>query len=57
MAARRRTKRKTRRGPRATSLISMLELYALTNIMSQGLTGYSPIGFLTSSYDLGVKKS
>jgi hypothetical protein len=54
--ARRRTARKKRRSsPRATSLISMLELYALTNIMSQGLTGYSPWAFLTGETDIGGK--
>jgi len=33
----------------------MLELYALTSIMSQGLTGHTPLGFVTGQFDIGQK--
>jgi hypothetical protein len=47
--ARRRTARKKRRaGPRQISLLNVLETYALTSIMTLGLTGYAPWEFLTS---------
>ncbi len=53
MARRRKTKRRS--GPRAVSLLSMIELYALTDIMSRGLTGFSPWAFLTGEADIGGK--
>lgn len=34
------------------SLISLIELYALTNLASQAFTGYAPLAFVTSGYDL-----
>lgn len=53
--ARRRTTKKRRSGPRAVSLINMIELYALTDIMSRGLTGFSPWQFLTEGGDIRGK--
>jgi len=50
---RRRARKKTRRSsPRQISLISTLELFALTSIMSKGLTGYGPWEFFTSAADI-----
>jgi len=45
--ARRVAKKKRRAGPRQVSLLNVLETYALTSIMSLGLTGYAPWDFLT----------
>ncbi len=51
--ARRRTKRKTRRGPKAMSVINAMEAYAYANLLSQGLAGSSPWDFVTGGSDIG----
>ena len=53
--ARRRTTKRRRRSPRATSILEVLELYALTNIMTQGITGMTPLGFVSGQFDIGQK--
>ena len=51
--ARRRTKRKSRRGPKAVSVINAMEAYAYANLLSQGLAGSSPWEFVTGGSDIG----
>ena len=51
--ARRRTKKRTRRGPKAVSVINAMEAYAYANLLSQGLAGSSPWEFVTGGSDIG----
>lgn len=53
--ARRRTKRKTRRGPKMFSVINALEAYTYANILSTGIMGNTPYGFLTGKSDIAQK--
>lgn len=53
--ARRRTKRKTRRGPKMFSVINALEAYTYANILTTGLMGNTPYGFLTGQSDIAQK--
>lgn len=50
--ARRRTKRKTRRGPKMFSVINALEAYSYASILSSGIMGNTPYGFLTGQSDI-----
>ena len=50
---RRSRKKRVRRGPRQVSLISLIELYALTDLATRAFTGYSPLGFVAGGYDIG----
>jgi len=34
-------------------LISLIELYALTDLATRAFTGYSPLGFVAGGYDIG----
>jgi len=51
----RRRKSSPRRRSRATSLLNVAESYAYANVLSQGLMGTSPVGFVTGATDLGMK--
>ena len=51
----RRRKSSPRRRSRATSLLNVAESYAYANVLSQGLMGTSPVGFVTGATDLGYK--
>ncbi len=51
----RRRKSSPRRRSRTTSLLNVAESYAYANVLSQGLMGTSPVGFLTGPTDLGYK--
>ena len=51
--ARRRTKKRTRRGPKLVSVINAMEAYAYANLLSQGLAGSSPWEFVTGGSDIG----
>ena len=61
----RRKKASRRRSPRAVSLLNVAESYAYANIMTQGIMGTSPMGFVTgegdatmlSVYDQGLDTS
>ena len=61
----RRKKASRRRSPRAVSLLNVAESYAYANIMTQGIMGTSPMGFVTgegdatmlSVYDSGLDTS
>ena len=61
----RRKKASRRRSPRAVSLLNVAESYAYANILTQGIAGNSPIGFVTgkgdaeisSVYDTGLQTS
>ena len=53
--ARRRTKRRTRRGPKMFSVINALEAYTYANILSTGIMGNTPYGFLTGEPDITQK--
>ena len=53
--ARRRKSRSPRRRSRATSLLNVAESYAYANVLTQGLMGTSPVGFVTGGADLGYK--
>ena len=51
--ARRRMKKRTRRGPKAVSVINAMEAYAHANLLSQGLARSSPWEFVTGGSDIG----
>jgi hypothetical protein len=53
--ARRRTKRKTRRRRKETSIIDAMQAYTFASILSMGATGSGPIEFVTGKFDLGTK--
>ena len=51
----RRKKASRRRSPRSVSLLNVAESYAYANILTSGLMGTSPVGFVTGATDLGYK--
>ena len=51
----RRKKASRRRSPRAVSLLNVAESYAYANILTSGLMGTTPVGFVTGATDLGYK--
>jgi len=51
----RRKKASRRRRSRAVSLLNVAESYAYANILTSGLMGTSPVGFVTGATDLGYK--
>jgi len=51
----RRKKSSRRRSPRVTSLLNVAEGYAQANVLTQGVLGNSPVGFVTGATDLGMK--
>ena len=51
----RRKKSSRRRSPRAVSLLNVAESYAYANIMTQGIMGTSPMGFVTGEGDASVQ--
>ena len=53
MALRKKSTR--RRSPRVTSLLNVAEGYAQANVLTQGVLGNSPVGFVTGATDLGMK--
>ena len=48
----RRKKSKRRRGPKMFSVISAIESYAYANLLTEGLAGNSPVGFITDGSDI-----
>jgi len=52
----RRRKSSPRRRSRATSLLNVAESYAYANILTTGLMGTSPVGFITGKADLGFEE-
>jgi hypothetical protein len=52
----RRRKSSPRRRSRATSLLNVAESYAYANILTTGLMGASPVGFITGKADLGFEE-
>ena len=50
--ARRRTKTKRRRSPKQFSLLNAAEAYAYASILSAGVFGNSPWGFITDQSDI-----
>jgi len=52
----RRRKAKRRRGPKLFSVISAIESYAYANLLTEGLAGTSPVGFITGTSDISVKQ-
>lgn len=52
--ARRKGKRKTRRS-RSFSVLNALEAYVYATILTEGVAGTGPVGFLTGQSDLGMK--
>ena len=50
----RRRKKRTRRGPRQFSVINAIESYAYANLLTTGLAGNSPVGFITGGSDISV---
>ena len=50
----RRKKSKRRRGPKQFSVINAIEAYAYANLLTEGLAGTSPVGFITGSSDIAV---
>jgi hypothetical protein len=53
----RRRKAKRRRGPKQFSIINAIEAYAYANLLTEGLAGTSPVGFITGSSDISVTQS
>ena len=53
----RRKKASRRRRSRAVSLLNVAESYAYANIMTQGIMGTSPMGFITGEGDAGMVTS
>ena len=53
----RRKKASRRRSPRAVSLLNVAESYAYANVLTSGLMGTTPVGFVTGATDLGMNKS
>lgn len=51
--ARRRTKRKSRRGPKTISILNAMEAYAYANLLSTGLMGTTPWEAITGKSDIG----
>lgn len=52
--ARRKTKAKRRRSPKYFKIINAIEAYAYANLLTQGLAGTGPVGFITGSPDIVV---
>jgi len=53
----RRRKSSPRRRSRSVSLLNVAESYAYANILTSGLMGTTPVGFITGATDLGYKSS
>ena len=53
----RRRKAKRRRGPKQFSVINAIEAYAYANLLTEGLAGTSPVGFITGTSDISVTGS
>ena len=53
----RRKKSKRRRGPKMFSVISAIESYAYANLLTEGLAGNSPVGFITGGSDISYGSS
>ena len=51
----RRRKSSPRRRSRSVSLLNVAESYAYANILTSGLMGTTPVGFITGASDLGYK--
>ena len=52
----RRKKASRRRSPRAVSLLNVAESYAYANVLTSGLMGTTPVGFITGAPDLGMQE-
>ena len=50
--ARRRKKTSRRRSPKTFKIINAIEAYAYANLLTQGLAGTGPVGFLTGGSDI-----
>jgi len=50
----RRRKASRRRSPRSVSLLNIAESYAYASILTQGIAGTSPLGFITGQADAGM---
>ena len=50
----RKKKAKRRNGPKQFSVISAIESYAYANLLTEGLAGTSPVGFITGTSDISV---
>ena len=48
----RRKKSTRRRSPRSVSLLNVAESYAYANVLTSGLMGTTPVGFITSDTDV-----
>ena len=51
----RRKKASRRISPRSVSLLNVAESYAYANVLTSGLMGTTPVGFVTGATDLGMK--
>jgi len=45
-------KKRTYRRPSAKSVLDLVYVYSLTNLITKGLTGYSPWGFVVGEGDI-----
>ena len=55
--ARRRKKTSRRRSPKYFKIINAIEAYAYANLLTQGIAGTSPVGFLTGGSDITMDYS
>jgi hypothetical protein len=53
--ARRKKSSPRRRSPKSVSLLNVAESYAYANVLTSGLMGTTPVGFITGASDLGYK--
>ena len=53
----RRKKSKRRRGPKMFSVINAIESYAYASLLTEGLAGNSPVGFITGGSDISYGSS
>jgi len=53
----RRKKAKRRRGPKMFSVINAIESYAYANLLTEGLAGNTPVGFITGGSDISYGSS
>ena len=51
----RKRKASRRRSPKVVSLLNVAESYAYANVLTSGLMGTTPVGFITGATDLGYK--
>jgi len=52
--AKRKGKKKRRSGPKYFKIINAIEAYAYANLLTQGIAGTGPVGFVTGGSDIAM---